>query len=132
MDLHIFAENEMLTAVAGRSSVAAVGAVAVEGAPRLSAPPAVFTVTWRAPERKAETDIDRVCQERKTYLGKFQENPQASSAPDCTGEQVSGRKPRLRARLKTKREASVFEDITSLVPMSSRAQALVVKSKSLL
>lgn len=41
----------MLTAVAGRSSVAAVSAVTVEGAPRLSAPPTVFTVTWRAPER---------------------------------------------------------------------------------
>lgn len=93
----------MLTAVAGRSSVAAAGAVTVEGAPRLTAPPAVFTVTWRAPERKTETDNGRVCQERKTYLGKFlKEKPQASSAPDCTGEQVSVRKPRLRARLRTK------------------------------
>lgn len=111
-DLQIFAEhfdkswwsiNEILTAVAGRSSVAAAGAVTVEGAPRLTAPPAVFTVTWRAPERKTETDNGRVCQEIKTYLGKFlEEKPQASSAPDCTGEQVSGRKPRLRARLRTK------------------------------
>lgn len=53
--------HRLLTAVAGRSSVAAVGAVAMEGAPRLSAPPAVFAVTGRAPER--ETDTETVCQE---------------------------------------------------------------------
>lgn len=100
--------------MAGRSSVAAAGAVTVEGAPRLSAPPAVFTVTWRAPERETETDNGRVCQERKTYLGKFlKEKPQASSAPDCTGEQVSGRKPRLRARLRTKGKLSFLKRKTS-------------------
>lgn len=100
--------------MAGRSSVAAAGAVTVEGAPRLSAPPAVFTVTWRAPERKTETDNGRVCQERKTYLGKFlKEKPQASSAPDCTGEQVSGRKPRLRARLRTKGKLPFLKRKTS-------------------
>lgn len=49
----------LLTAVAGGSSVAAVGAVAVEGGPRLSASASVFAVTGRAPERK-----DR---ERETY-----------------------------------------------------------------
>lgn len=48
----------LLTAVAGRSSVAAVGAVAMEGAPRLSAPPPVFAVTGRAPERETDTDTD--------------------------------------------------------------------------
>lgn len=85
--------DETLTAVAGRSSVAAAGAVTVEGAPRLSAPPAVFTVTWRAPARKTETDNGRVCQERKTYQGKFlKERAGASSAPDCSGVQVSGKK----------------------------------------
>lgn len=42
-----------LTAVAGGSSVATVGAVAVEGAPRLSAFTSMFTMTGGTPERKA-------------------------------------------------------------------------------
>ena len=46
----------MLTAVAGGSSVAAVGAVTVEGAPRLRAFTAVFTVAGGAP---GETHTDR-------------------------------------------------------------------------
>lgn len=42
-------EEVILTAVARRSAVAGVGAVAVEGAPGLSALPSMFTVTRRAP-----------------------------------------------------------------------------------
>jgi len=44
----------MLTGVAGGSSVAAVGAVTVEGAPRLSTSTSVFTVTWGTSERQTE------------------------------------------------------------------------------
>lgn len=48
-----------LTAVAGGSSVSAVGAVAVEGAPRLSASTSMFTVTGGTPERQTETNRQR-------------------------------------------------------------------------
>lgn len=44
----------VLTAVAGGSSVAPVGAITVEGAPRLSASAAMFTATGGAPERQTE------------------------------------------------------------------------------
>lgn len=63
----------LLTAVAGRSSVAAVGAVAMEGAPRLSATPPVFAVTGRAPERETDTDTDSlsrvITQKKKVSQG---------------------------------------------------------------
>lgn len=44
----------MLTAVAGGSSVAAVGAVAVEGAPSLNAFASMFTVAGGAPGEHAD------------------------------------------------------------------------------
>lgn len=43
-----------LTAVAGGSFVSCVGAVAVEGIPRLRAFPSMFTIAGRAPARQTE------------------------------------------------------------------------------
>lgn len=83
----------LLTAVAGRSSVAAVGAVAMEGAPRLSAPPPVFAVTGRAPERETDTDTDtdslsRVITKKKSF-SRINLKPSAYAtvlASRCLGE----------------------------------------------
>lgn len=46
----------LLTAMAGGSSVATVGAITVEGAPWLRASAAMFAVAGRAPERHEEND----------------------------------------------------------------------------
>ena len=56
--------------MAGGSSVAAVGAVTVEGAPRLSASTSMFTVTRRAPERQTERDRDRERERKPQCLSK--------------------------------------------------------------
>lgn len=126
----------MLTAVAGRSSVAAAGAVTVEGAPRLSAPPAVFTVTWRAPERERDRDRQWQSLSRKKDLSRKVSQGETSSLQRSRLHRRAGvwEKTQTESAFKNKREASVFEkkNITSRVPMSRRAKALVVKSKSLL
>lgn len=57
--LKSFRWNWLLTAVAGGSPVATVGAVTVKGAPRLSTYSSMFAVTGGTPWRMKETDRER-------------------------------------------------------------------------
>lgn len=85
-----------------------------------------------------EKDRDRQWQSlsRKKDLSRKVSQGETSSLQRSRLHRRAGvwEKTQTESAFKNKREASVFEkkNITSRVPMSSRAQALVVKSKSLL
>lgn len=79
--------KKTLTDVAGRSSVAAASAVAVEGVPRLGAPPTVLTVAWRAPERQTEADRDSLSG-RKVSQGDNLRPPSRCLGVNADGERT--------------------------------------------
>lgn len=124
-----------LTAVAGGSSVATVWAVAMEGAPWLSASASVFAVTGRTPGRQRDTDTDRgnlsVCQKFALKVSQ-----QWWFEKGTTGLQLLtvllSRYLGIKAALKQKKSSNPSkENITSLLFKSSRAQVYVVTSTSL-